>query len=58
MYIALILLMILTAFIWFIEHCVEQQRMYEFCREHRKGTCKDILIDKKCNRCPYLNKGE
>ena len=58
MYIALIILMILTGFIWFTEHCVEQQRMYELCREHRKGVCKDILIDKKCNRCPYLNKGE
>ena len=53
MIIALILLSAVAVFIEFVEHHVEQQRMYVFCREHRVGTCKDILIDKKCNRCPY-----
>lgn len=53
MIITLILLSAVAVFIEFVEHHVEQQRMYVFCKEHRVGTCKDILIDKKCNRCPY-----
>lgn len=53
MIIALIVLIIITGFIWFVEHHVEQRRLYEICHERRVGVCKDILIGKKCNKCPY-----
>lgn len=53
MIIALILLISIAVFIEFLEHNVEVQRTYEKCHEQRIGICKDILIDKKCNKCPY-----
>ena len=53
MIIMLIVLLLLAGFICFIEYHVEQRSIYEKCHEQRTGVCKDIIVDKRCKKCPY-----
>lgn len=48
-----VIVALLAIFIWVTEYQLEEKRSYERCHERHKKLCKDIVTDKKCNKCPY-----